>query len=994
MTTIKVTKIPIISRSGRNYNNSTSINNINTSTVTSTGAGYYLPLSASTTAIVSTPTNFTQIVTGTSIVLTSLLTAPTVCSTSLVRAPQIYASTCFCAPVVRATTCFCAPLIRATSCFVGSGSGLIGTATGFTAGYLYSTGGNITAVYDGSNEIRLYNASNAVVVDRADYVGVAYDACNSQCLLGVCGNQYARLTGATFTGTITAPTVCGSTCLRSSTVYASTCMCSPVICATTTLKGAVVCASTCFAGSGAGLTGTATAFTAGCANATNAVNSIGCTGGGCVTAVYDGYQQIRITNASNAILVNYADCAGSTDALAGIPASCFYQKTGGTITGIVNASTCICSPYVCATNTSRAPYIFASTCMCSPTVCATTTLRGAIVCATTCFTGNGAGLTGTASSLTVGCANNATNTTNATNATNSQCLGGLDSSCFMQKTGGTITGIVTIQNDNTGGDGTWTKTGLQIINNNASAAETAISMQNICTGANYWIFGLNQNSNLDYNYGTTYTDAGNKMRLTTGGALAVNCSVSAPIINGTTCIYSPIVCATTCFRSPIIYGTTCVTSPIVCATTCFRGVGILCNGTSILGTATGTSNSSFLWFKNCLGVGIGYIGKANTTIDDIYIYNCAASNVRIGNITAGSGAMVIGTSSIASNLPFTSNCDTILNAKVCMPNITNNIHDYALYYNDVTGQVTYYTIPAFVGSGSTHYITTTNTATGLGFGTQDVQGANTSVGICAGAHCASAIGNTSVGNCANYSLTNGAYNVALGNGAGTAITSGQANTNVGTGAGQAITTSSCNTTVGYAAGTYITGSENVIIGALAGYCNSASYCGCGNILIGYYAGSCSGNINNKLIIHNSKATATTPLICGDFSTCDVKICGNLCVSSDISYCTTSHSISYTSKYCGLYCPEVYGRKQGKINYITGCVCMCVNGSTTPQLLGTIANYIPPKYGSSCHCVYFPVSNRQIYENARGYVDLSGNIYLLWGQSSSDPYSFNFTWITE
>ena len=50
-----------------------------------------------------------------------------------------------------------------------------------------------------------------------------------------------------------------------------------------------------------------------------------------------------------------------------------------------------------------------------------TTICGGIVCASTCFTGSGAGLTGTASSLTAGTATNAT------------CLGGQLSTCYARK---------------------------------------------------------------------------------------------------------------------------------------------------------------------------------------------------------------------------------------------------------------------------------------------------------------------------------------------------------------------------------------------------------------------------------------------------------------------------------------------------------------------------------------------------------------------------------
>ena len=72
-----------------------------------------------------------------------------------------------------------------------------------------------------------------------------------------------------------------------------------------------------------------------------------------------------------------------------------FDGTALNITGVVCASSCIRSSLISG-----------------GTICGLTAVCGAIVCATTCFTGSGAGLTGTAASLTVG------------TATNANCLGG------------------------------------------------------------------------------------------------------------------------------------------------------------------------------------------------------------------------------------------------------------------------------------------------------------------------------------------------------------------------------------------------------------------------------------------------------------------------------------------------------------------------------------------------------------------------------------------
>jgi hypothetical protein len=83
-----------------------------------------------------------------------------------------------------------------------------------------------------------------------------------------------------------------------------------------------------------------------------------------------------------------------------------------------------------------------------------------------------------------------------------------------------------------------------------------------------------------------------------------------------------------------------------------------------------------------------------------------------------------------------------------------------------------------------------------------------------------------------------------------------------------------------------------------------------------------------------------------------------------------------------------GRREGKTNTLSGSLLITGNGSTTARQLATISNYVSPGY-----TVYFPLNIRQVYEGAVGYIDTSGNIYILWGNQSSEYFYFTATWIT-
>ena len=70
------------------------------------------------------------------------------------------------------------------------------------------------------------------------------------------------------------------------------------------------------------------------------------------------------------------------------------------------------------------------------------------------------------------------------------------------------------------GDGTWNQ-GILIENNNATTGEPTLAFKNAATTTNYWFTGLNQGANYDIAYGTSFTDANAKLRITTAGNLGI-----------------------------------------------------------------------------------------------------------------------------------------------------------------------------------------------------------------------------------------------------------------------------------------------------------------------------------------------------------------------------------------------------------------------------------------------------------------------------------------
>ena len=206
-----------------------------------------------------------------------------------------------------------------------------------------------------------------------------------------------------------------------------------------------------------------------------------------------------------------------------------------------------------------------------------------------------------------------------------------------------------------------------------------------------------------------------------------------------------------------------------------------------------------------------------------------------------------------------------------------------------------------------------------------------------------------------------------------------------------------NTIIGYLAKSS-GGSHNIIIGDSTGHYEASYSVIIGsnsglvdcteclrNVIIGYNAttgwdtriGGTLQPFNDKLVIANSNTT--NPLIYGDFVT----------GLTTLVRPTTALTFDYTNKYTTAFSTCVMnGRREGKVNTLSGSLLITANGSTTARQLATISNYVSPGY-----TVYFPLNIRQIYEGAVGYIDTSGNIYILWGNQSSEYFYFTATWIT-
>lgn len=328
---------------------------------------------------------------------------------------------------------------------------------------------------------------------------------------------------------------------------------------------------------------------------------------------------------------------------------------------------------------------------------------------------------------------------------------------------------------------------------------------------------------------------------------------------------------------------------------------------------------------------------------------------------------------------------------------------YSVYYDNLTNQITYgghLLYDANVGlSGRT---TSSNTVLGYGAMFSAISGQrNVILGVEVARNSMYSSNNVIIGYKAGLNNYNGDSNTFIGCYAGVGVTqnAGVGNTAIGY---QSMYSVGLNTSYNVAIGLnslyYATGNRNVgigteslynsksatlnvAIGYRAGFSNQT---GSSNIFIGYKTGYYETG-SNKLYIDNSDTT--TPLIYGEFDNSKIKINGNLEVTGTITLVSSSLSFNYTGKYSGFSTVYLYGKKIGKINYLTGSVYITSNYSAPAKFLAKINNYISPS-----NTIYFTLSNNNNYENANGYVDTSGNIYLMWGVGSSIYYYFNATWI--
>jgi len=430
-----------------------------------------------------------------------------------------------------------------------------GAITSWTRGSTYyNSGGTQTFGFGGygtaDGEIvygwigKCYLDTNAIFYPDGS-VNLYYDDALRFCTVstGVC------VSGVTQSSTcITSPITCGATCLASPVLYGSTCsnsplhcgacgyfttrICSPIITGSTRVCSPIVCGTSCVRSP---LVSGTTLQSATCALvATDLVFSTGSnsclrfnsTSSGAGSAMLICGNNGAASSNGGPIIIN-AGTGGATKGAGG----CLYLYAGSSTSGGTTSGTGGGLVYICGggattgaggdicirggngqscegqiflyqgdgtlrLNTNTTGVCVSGTLNTSSTLCSTTCVRSSIVCATTCFVGSGAGLTGTASSLTAGSATNAT------------CLGGTLAACYAQ----------------------------QIRYNNFLYNGNEITLV-VCdiTLDNLWINYRGNTSGI-----TTYM-------LGTGKANNTVANVCVNNVYSCGCVYSPVVCAGTTF---------------------------------------------------------------------------------------------------------------------------------------------------------------------------------------------------------------------------------------------------------------------------------------------------------------------------------------------------------------------------------------------------------------------------------------------------------------
>jgi hypothetical protein len=195
------------------------------------------------------------------------------------------------------TTCTCAPIVCATTCFVGSGAGLTGIAANLTVGNSGSLGGTLSTCF-------------------AKLASPVFTTCVTIPTPFVLGAVQVNATGTVINY------LTGVTSNIQTQLNAKAPLATPTF--TTSACAPIFYASTCFSGSGAGLTGTASSLTSGCA--TTAGNAL-CLGGN-LASTYAPIANPHFTDSlslGTASPLGGANLGGTNAKIIEISACCFPQ---------------------------------------------------------------------------------------------------------------------------------------------------------------------------------------------------------------------------------------------------------------------------------------------------------------------------------------------------------------------------------------------------------------------------------------------------------------------------------------------------------------------------------------------------------------------------------------------------------------------------------------------------------------------------------------------
>lgn len=263
-----------------------------------------------------------------------------------------------------------------------------------------------------------------------------------------------------------------------------------------------------------------------------------------------------------------------------------------------------------------------------------------VVCANCCFAGSGAGLTGTASSLTAGC---------ATTAGNALCLGGNLANTYAPLLNPQFNCCVIVSCFV--GVGGCSSPSYYASGVSASGPVNASFLKANFYGSNQTSIHLNWDAADNYGIGSksgnivnlegacntaggrTFNGAAVDFRVT--GCICGSTCIASPITCGTTCIISPITIGSTCACSPIILGSTCVCGAIVCSNTCVLAGSYICATTSVL-SGTYMCATSYLQAATC-----AIVGTCATIGTNILMTTGAARCIDWNTASTGNGSVLL-----------------------------------------------------------------------------------------------------------------------------------------------------------------------------------------------------------------------------------------------------------------------------------------------------------------------------------------------------------------